>query len=251
MPGRRTPEGRSRFARPARRRAQFRCRRCIKPRVAEAGMSGKFVNRLAFGCHRRVVRAGAGSRGTGRGFPLRPVRRFRRPRTGRGQFRCRSPAKASRQATGNVPAMPAGKPIAYAPATGAISRSRPPTIRAARPRATVFVRPAKPRWSTAAPSTTRRPTPASPIPNCRMRFAIAMKCRGLHLQRQGPDRSCPHQHRERPHAAQGPTSWPAPAGLMVAGRGADKRGASLNFSPVPDRLRSHYQRVPVVAAGVG
>ena len=37
-------------------------------------------------------------------------------------------------------------------------------------------------------------------------------------------------------------------GLMVAGRGADKRGASLNFSPVPDKLRSRYQRVPVVAS---
>jgi hypothetical protein len=36
-------------------------------------------------------------------------------------------------------------------------------------------------------------------------------------------------------------------GLMVAGRGADKRGASLNFSPASERLRSRYQRVPVVA----
>jgi hypothetical protein len=36
-------------------------------------------------------------------------------------------------------------------------------------------------------------------------------------------------------------------GLMVAGRGADKRGASLNFSPVSERLRSRYQRVPVMA----
>ena len=37
-------------------------------------------------------------------------------------------------------------------------------------------------------------------------------------------------------------------GLMVAGRGADKRGASLNFSPASDKLRSQYQRVPVVAS---
>ena len=37
-------------------------------------------------------------------------------------------------------------------------------------------------------------------------------------------------------------------GLMVAGRGADKRGASLNFSPVRDAVRAHYQRVPVVAS---
>jgi hypothetical protein len=36
-------------------------------------------------------------------------------------------------------------------------------------------------------------------------------------------------------------------GLMVAGRGADKRGASLNFSPASERLRARYQRVPAVA----
>ncbi|SRR5258707_2435786 len=37
-------------------------------------------------------------------------------------------------------------------------------------------------------------------------------------------------------------------GLMVAGRGADKRGASLNFSPASHQIRSRYQRVPVVAS---
>jgi hypothetical protein len=37
-------------------------------------------------------------------------------------------------------------------------------------------------------------------------------------------------------------------GLMVAGRGADRRGASLNLSPAPQALRSHYRRVPVVAS---
>jgi hypothetical protein len=37
-------------------------------------------------------------------------------------------------------------------------------------------------------------------------------------------------------------------GLVVAGRSADRRGASLNLSPAPQSIRSHYQRVPVVAA---
>ena len=37
-------------------------------------------------------------------------------------------------------------------------------------------------------------------------------------------------------------------GLMVAGRGSDRRGAALNFSPVPSRISARYQRVPVVAA---
>ena len=36
-------------------------------------------------------------------------------------------------------------------------------------------------------------------------------------------------------------------GLMVAVRGADRRGASLALSPAPDSIRSRYQRVPVVA----
>ena len=36
--------------------------------------------------------------------------------------------------------------------------------------------------------------------------------------------------------------------LMVAGRGADKRGASLNFSPAPRHLSARYQRVPIVAS---
>src|SRR5580693_7579720 len=37
-------------------------------------------------------------------------------------------------------------------------------------------------------------------------------------------------------------------GLMVAGRGADKRGVSLNLSPASQSLRARYQGVPVVAA---
>jgi Protein of unknown function (DUF2865) len=37
-------------------------------------------------------------------------------------------------------------------------------------------------------------------------------------------------------------------GLMVAGRSADKRGASVNFSPASEQVRSRYRRVPVVAA---
>jgi hypothetical protein len=37
-------------------------------------------------------------------------------------------------------------------------------------------------------------------------------------------------------------------GLMVAGRGVDKRGASLSLSPVSKRLSARYLHVPVVAA---
>ena len=38
------------------------------------------------------------------------------------------------------------------------------------------------------------------------------------------------------------------SGLMIAGRGADRRGASLNLLPAPRSIRSHYRRVPIVAA---
>jgi hypothetical protein len=37
-------------------------------------------------------------------------------------------------------------------------------------------------------------------------------------------------------------------GLVVASRSTEKRGASVNFSPVSASLRAKYQRVPVVAA---
>jgi len=39
----------------------------------------------------------------------------------------------------------------------------------------------------------------------------------------------------------------SPDGLMVAARGADRRGASLEFSPAPDSIRSRYRSMPVVA----
>jgi hypothetical protein len=37
-------------------------------------------------------------------------------------------------------------------------------------------------------------------------------------------------------------------GLMVAGRSADRRGASLNLSPAPKSVLARYGRVPVVAS---
>ena len=36
--------------------------------------------------------------------------------------------------------------------------------------------------------------------------------------------------------------------LMVAGRGADRRGASLQLSPAPESVRSRYRRIPLVAS---
>jgi hypothetical protein len=39
-----------------------------------------------------------------------------------------------------------------------------------------------------------------------------------------------------------------PNGLMVSGRGADRRGALLNMSPASPAVRARYERVPVVAS---
>ena len=39
-----------------------------------------------------------------------------------------------------------------------------------------------------------------------------------------------------------------PDGLVVASKGADRRGASLNFSPASREVRARFSRVPVVAA---
>jgi len=36
-------------------------------------------------------------------------------------------------------------------------------------------------------------------------------------------------------------------GLLVAGRGADRRGAEVNFSPASEKVAAKYSRVPVVA----
>jgi hypothetical protein len=40
----------------------------------------------------------------------------------------------------------------------------------------------------------------------------------------------------------------SPDGLMTVGRGADRRGAALNFSPAPQRISARYQRVPMLAS---
>ncbi len=71
--------------------------------------------------------------------------------------------------------------------------------------------------------------------------------RGMHLQRQGPDRPRAGQIENDPTLRKGDIVVGAD-GLMVAGRGADRRGASLNFSPVSEQVRLRHQHVPVVAS---
>ena len=168
--------------------------------------------------------------------------------------RCRSPTMTARspppRGEMRYALSAAARPIACAPATDAISRSPRPTMRAGRRPATASARRAKPRWSMAAISTMPRPRTESPIRNCRMRSAIATRswraAPATARTRSGSRRS--RSRTTRPCARA--TSSPDENGLMVAGRGADKRGASLNFSPASEQIRAKYQRVPVVAQGV-
>jgi hypothetical protein len=68
----------------------------------------------------------------------------------------------------------------------------------------------------------------------------------MHLQRQGQIGLAPVRIEDDPTLRRGDIVAAAD-GLMVVGRGADKRGAALNFSPASDRVQARYQRVPVVA----
>ena len=70
---------------------------------------------------------------------------------------------------------------------------------------------------------------------------------GMHLQRQGQVGLAPVSIENDPTLRKGDIVVGA-GGLMAAGRGADRRGASLNFSPVSRTGRARHQRVPVVAS---
>ena len=125
---------------------------------------------------------------------------------------------------------------------------REPATRARRRPATVSVRRATPRWSTAAISIMPSPRAESPIPNCRMRFATATRLvAGCTCNGKDPTGLASVRIEDDPTLRRGDIVAGG-GGLMVAGRGADRRGASLNLSPAPEAVRSHYRRVPVVAS---
>ena len=137
--------------------------------------------------------------------------------------------------------------FACGPATGVTSRSPRPTRQAGRLPATASARRAKPRCSTAAASTTRLPITANPIRSCRTPSAIATNSSAA-APATARTRSDSRRSRSRTtRRCARATSSPATNGLLVAGRSADKRGAELNFSPASERVRSKYERLPVVA----
>ena len=71
---------------------------------------------------------------------------------------------------------------------------------------------------------------------------------GMHLQRQGPVRPGARSRSRTTRRLRKGDLVAGANGLMVAGRSADQRGASLNFSPRLESVRARYQRVPVVAS---
>ena len=143
-------------------------------------------------------------------------------------------ARSTRSAPQGVRAcqrlLAAARRIACGPATDAISRS--PASDNAEPRgvaATASARRAKPRWSTAAASTAPRPRTASPIRNCRTRSAIATRSSaGCTCNGKDQIGLAPVKIENDPTLRKGDIVA-GENGLMVAGRGADKRGADAEF----------------------
>ena len=128
----------------------------------------------------------------------------------------------------------AARPFACAPAMDAISPFWRPAVKAGQRRATVSARRVKPRSSLAAIWRIPRPRPESPTPNCRTRSRLQRAGGGMHLQWQGPDRACAGQDENNTTLRKGDIVAGA-NGLMVAGRGSDRRGAALNSASVPDQ----------------
>ena len=117
----------------------------------------------------------------------------------------------------------AARRFACGPATGAISRSRRPTMPAGRRPATVSARRARPKSSMAATSTTPRPKRKTLFGTAERVPLSQRDRRGLHLQRQGPDRARAGQDRGRPDLRKGDIVA-GENGLLVAGRSATNAG---------------------------
>ena len=76
------------------------------------------------------------------------------------------------------------------------------------------------------------------------RIALATRRLGLHCNGKGPVRPRRGEDGEIRPCARDIVA--GKDGLMSVGR-PDRRGASLNFTPAPDRVRAKYERAPVLA----
>ena len=214
-------------------------RRCSdEGTVAEAEHGQRIRRRLALGAPSHCVcRGGAG--GASRGFLSRCSARSASARRKRRRRRCRSPMKAKprkilrAKRLSSSWSIPAARPIASAPATGAISRSRQPQSKPGR-----LVQQFLPGQRNQSGLRRRHRhaamengKPYSELPNA---FRYRNEIVAVAPATEGPDRAGAGHDRKRPDARKGDIVAGA-NGLMVAGHGADKRGASLNYTPVSEK----------------
>ncbi len=140
------------------------------------------------------------------------------------------------------------RPIAFAPATGAIFRFQAPEIKAALRPATSFCPASETKvvyGGNIDNAVTESGKSYSELPNAfryRDELVAGCTCNG-----KDPVGLAKVKIEDDPTLRRGDIVA-GPNGLMVAGRSADRRGASLDLSPAPDSIRSHYRRVPVVAS---
>ncbi len=153
--------------------------------------------------------------------------------------RCRSSALAQQAAGVRL--------FACARAMDVTSRYQPPTVRAVRRRAIVSVRRAILKvvyGSSIDTAATESGKPYSELPNAfRYRTELVAGCTCNGKDQIG---LAPVKLENDPTLRKGDIVAGAD-GLMVTGRGADERGASLQMSPVSPSVQAKYERMPVVA----
>ena len=187
------------------------------------------------------VRFEPGSGSAGRGLSVGAVRRFRRRRPQAPRLAlpfanegdARAPQSAARPRSGYSGGSQAycvrtcdGR---YFPISGV---QRPEPRRVVQQ---ISARPAKPKVVYGSNIDMRQPRAESPIRSCRMRFAIATNW-SQGAPATARTRSVWRRSRSRTIATLRKGDIVAGAdGLVVAGHAADKRGASLNFSPASER----------------
>ena len=199
-----------------------------------------------------AVRFRAGACRAGAGFLLGPVRRFRRPPASCPMSRCRSPMMTAR-CRSRVPRCARVTPAAaqaycvrtcdgrYFPIAASDNASRAASCSSFCPASETKVV----YGGNIDNAATENGKPYSELPNAfryRNEIVAGCTCNG-----KDPTGLASVKIEDDPTLRKGDIVA-GDNGLMVAGRGADKRGASLNFSPASERIRAKYQRVPVVAA---
>ena len=221
----------------------------LQPPSRETNMVRRSVRLMAFGAA-VVCALGARSGGAGRGLSLRAVRRVRRrPAACARRCRCPLPARASRRPPhhGRAPRIELFRRPGLLRAH--LRRALFPDHGDRQPEPGGVVQQFLPGqrdqsglWRQYRHAATETGKPYSELPNAfRYRNEIVAGCTCNGKDQIG---LAPVKIEDDPTLRKGDIVAGAD-GLMVAGHGADRRGASLNFSPASESVRA---RVPVVAS---